>query len=58
MDYILVRTYPGISEGVISISPSPTSPPGTSGITVYTLKIALWETSNLEKITFNVYYYK
>ena len=47
MNYILIKTYPGISEGVISITPSAKSNPGTSGITVYTLKIALWETSNL-----------
>ena len=57
MNYILIKTYPGISEGVISITPSAKSNPGTSGITVYTLKIALWETSNLENIVFNVYYY-
>eukprot|EP00828_Plagiopyla_frontata_P033117 TRINITY_DN43027_c0_g1_i1.p1 TRINITY_DN43027_c0_g1~~TRINITY_DN43027_c0_g1_i1.p1 ORF type:complete len:173 (-),score=7.07 TRINITY_DN43027_c0_g1_i1:773-1291(-) len=55
-DYLLVRTYPGISEGVISISPS-SAHPGTSGTTIYTLKITLWSTSNLENILFDVYYY-
>ena len=54
IDYFLVRTYPGVSEGIAKILPKAD---GISGVTTFTLSLSLWTTSNLETLKFDVYYY-
>ena len=53
-DYLLVKTYPGVSKGAVTISPDSN---GISGITNFVLTLALWSTSNLETLFFDIYYY-